>query len=67
MDADWLQTEGCPIDAKIDAKIHWKIMDKAGIKSNSRRKISLLSSGKRKLIKSFRRLSSTDSSRSDSS
>lgn len=59
MDADWLLTEGCPVTAQVDSKHHDKILVKAGLMTTKRKK-SILGNGTRKLVKTFRRLSSSD-------
>lgn len=55
MDAEWLATEGCPVSKTDDSKHHNKIMARAGLAAP--KKGSLLSSGKRKIVKTFRSLS----------
>lgn len=54
-DAEWLATEGCPLNIKDDPKHHNKIMVRAGLQTP--KKGSLLSSGKKKFVKTFRSLS----------
>ncbi|XP_045179821.2 histone-lysine N-methyltransferase EHMT1-like [Mercenaria mercenaria] len=54
-DTEWLATEGCPVSIKDDPKHHNKLMVKARLQSP--KKSSLLSSGKRKFVKTFRSLS----------
>lgn len=54
-DAEWLTTEGCPININDDAKHHGKIMERAGLKQSSKK--GLFSSGRRKLVNTFRSLS----------
>ncbi|XP_052785160.1 serine/threonine-protein kinase TNNI3K-like [Mya arenaria] len=56
-DSDWLETEGCPITIK-DSRLHRKVLRKAGQDSSTKRH-SFLSTGKRKIIKTFRSFSTS--------
>lgn len=55
IDAEWLSTEGCPLSVKENPKHHNKIMVRAGLQAP--KKGSFLSSGRRKVVKTFRSLS----------
>ncbi|WAR11430.1 ANK2-like protein [Mya arenaria] len=56
-DSEWLETEGCPVTIK-DSRLHRKVLMKAGQDGSSKRN-SLLSSGKRKIMKTLRSISTS--------
>ncbi|WAR15304.1 RIPK4-like protein [Mya arenaria] len=56
-DSEWLETEGCPITIK-DPKLHRKVLVRAG-QDGSRKRHSFLSSGKRKIMKTLRSISTS--------
>lgn len=58
-DADWMVTEGCPLSAEDDLRHHEKVLMRAGLLATKKRK-SILTNGRRKLVKTFQRLSSKD-------